>query len=95
MKIGSYEIRNKNIMQMSKVLDDLYEVCADIHHEKESYTFEELCSVQMLLWDIYESTIQRFRSDDWRLNLKSGAELWKNEDDIFDLLKRKVKNHSK
>lgn len=92
MKIGKYETNKENIIKMSNVIDELSGVCADMHHELETYSYDELCCVQMLLWDICDSTIQRFRTNNWQLNLKSGVEQWRNENDILDILKTKIKN---
>ena len=95
MKIGSYETNKENIIKLMKALDDLYGICADMRYELDTYNYDELCCVQMLLLDICDSTIQRFRTNDWQINLKSGTDQWVTENDILDIYKAKIKNKTK
>ena len=94
MKIFDYEINNDTILRLNKVYDDLDTVCTDLYHEKENLSYEELCVTQSLLQDLVFSTIQRLRSNDRRISLKSDDtySTWNSEKDIFDELKKTAKH---
>lgn len=92
LMFGKYEINNDTIIRLSKIIDEIDTVCTDIYHEKDNLSYDELCAAQSLLFDLYYSTIQRLRSDDGRIELKSdNYGLWQNEKDVFDKLKKKFK----
>ena len=89
MKINGREVINTNVIALNNTCGKLYDICGKINAELNSLSYSEICTVQTILFDAYENTIQRLRSNNYELRLSSGGSTWNNEQDIFDILKNK------